>query len=202
MVVLVHTSSSYIGRIPDRGNMNVRGNILIIWQGGSPISKHPHFDTQSPSPLPAFPPCPPASHPSFYPPVSSSHLTPSVSQGPIKSPLPPSPQHLSLSPSLSLKCHLHFSVHILAVEFPADGLIFLAIATTSAAHCAPCGGGWWGLNLCPCLYYFLFVCLFDLGFLFVLFWAFLPVFCYTVLLCRGLNVIIIWKNNWQQPSLF
>lgn len=133
--------SSCIGRIPDRGNMNVRGNILIIWQGGSPISKHPHFDTQSPSPLPAFPPCPPASLPSSYPPVSSSHLTPSVSQGPIKSPLPPSPQHLSFSPSLSLKCHLHFSVHILTVEFPADGLIFLAIAATSAAHCARCGGG-------------------------------------------------------------
>lgn len=52
--------SSYIGRIPDRGNMNVRGNILIIWQGGSPISKHPHFDTQSPSPLPALPSSPPS----------------------------------------------------------------------------------------------------------------------------------------------
>lgn len=78
--------SSYIGRIPDRGNMNVRGNILIIWQGGSPISKHPHFDTQSPSPLPALPLLP--SLPSSYPPVSSSHLTPSVSQGPIKSPPP------------------------------------------------------------------------------------------------------------------
>lgn len=129
--------SSYIGRIPDRGNMNVRGNILIIWQGGSPISKHPHFDTQSPSPLPALPLLPYL--PSSYPPVSSSHLTPSVSQGPIKS--PPSPQHLSLSPSLSLKCHLHFSVHILAVEFPADGLIFLAITANSAAHCARCDGG-------------------------------------------------------------
>lgn len=74
--------------------MNVRGNILIIWQGGSPISKHPHFDTQSPSPLSALP------LPSSYPPVSSSHLTPSVSQGPIKSP-PPSFTTTPLSFSLS-----------------------------------------------------------------------------------------------------
>lgn len=51
--------SSYIGMIPDRGNMNVRGNILIIWQGGSPISKHPHFDTQSPSPPSRSPSLPP-----------------------------------------------------------------------------------------------------------------------------------------------
>lgn len=63
--------SSYIGRIPDRGNMNVRGNILIIWQGGSPISKHPHFDTQSPSPLPAFPP---SSPPSLLPILRFHHL--------------------------------------------------------------------------------------------------------------------------------
>lgn len=63
--------SSYIGRIPDRGNMNVRGNILIIWQGGSPISKHPHFDTQSPSPLPTLPASLP---PSLLPILRFHHL--------------------------------------------------------------------------------------------------------------------------------
>lgn len=120
--------------------MNVRGNILIIWRGGSPISKHPHFDTQSPS---LFPPSLPSilwfhhliSHPSCHrdllnPPTTTTTLPP-----------PPS-QYTSLSSSFSLspslKCHLHFSVHILRLQLPVDGLIFLALATTSTAHGACC----------------------------------------------------------------
>lgn len=70
-----------------------------------------------------------------------------MSQGPIKSPPPllslPHGTPLSLSSSfslsLSLKCHLHFSVHILRLQLPVDGLIFLALATTSTAHGACCG---------------------------------------------------------------
>lgn len=60
-------------------------------------------------------------------------------------------QNTSLPPSLSLKCHLHFSLHILTIEFPEDGLISPVSAATSAARCAHCGRGWWGLNLCACL---------------------------------------------------
>lgn len=51
----------------------------------------------------------PLSLPPSYPPVSSSHLTPSVSQGPIKSPLPPSPEHLSSSLSFSQMSPSFFS---------------------------------------------------------------------------------------------
>lgn len=122
--------------------MNVRGNILIIWQGWKPNLQTSTFWHTISLSLPALPP--------LYPLVSSSHLTPFVSQGPIKSPLPPSPAHLSFSPSLSLKCHLHFSVHILGLELPVDGLIFLALATTSTALTRLSTRGWWGLCLYVC----------------------------------------------------
>lgn len=101
--------------------MNVIGNILIIWQGWKPNLQTSTFWHTISLSLPALPP--------LYPLVSSSHLTPFVSQGPIKSPLPHPLVHLSL------KCHLHFSVHILGLELPVDGLIFLALAATSTAHC-------------------------------------------------------------------
>lgn len=74
--------------------MNVRGNILIIWRGWKPNLQTSTFWHTISLSLPALPP--------LYPLVSSSHLTPFVSQGPIKSPLPPSSVHLSLPPSLSL----------------------------------------------------------------------------------------------------
>lgn len=108
--------------------MNVRGNILIIWQGWKPNLQTSTFWHTISLCLPALPP--------LYPLVSSSHLTPFVSQGPIKipPPLPASPVYPP-TPS-SLKCHLHFSVHILRLELPVDGLIFLALTTaTFTAHC-------------------------------------------------------------------
>lgn len=114
--------------------MNVRGNILIIWQGWKPNLQTSTFWHTISLSLPTLPP--------LNPPVSSSHLTPFVSQGPIKSP-PPSLTgallSLSHSSSLSLKCHLHFSVHILRLVLPVDGLILLALVATSGAHCALCG---------------------------------------------------------------
>lgn len=65
-------------------------NHLAGWKPNLQTSTFRHTISLS---LPALPP--------LYPLVSSSHLTPFVSQGPIKSPLPPSLVHLSLPPSLS-----------------------------------------------------------------------------------------------------
>lgn len=69
--------------------MNVRGNILIIWQGWKPNLQTSTFWHTISLCLPALPP--------LYPLVSSSHLTPFVSQGPIKIP-PPTSSLTSIPP--------------------------------------------------------------------------------------------------------
>lgn len=95
--------------------MNVRGNILIIWQGWKPnLQTSTFWHTISLSLPPLYPPSTLWFHHLISHPSCHRDLL---------NPTPPSPVRLFLSSSLSLKCHLHFPVHILGLVLPVDGLI-------------------------------------------------------------------------------
>lgn len=113
--------------------MNVRGNILIIWQGWKPnLQTSTFWHTISLS----LSCCPPALPSILWFHHLISH--PSCLRDLLNPPLPASTDPPP-SLSLSLKCHLHFSVHILGPELPVDGLIFWpSLLTSFSTLCSLC----------------------------------------------------------------